>query len=59
MTSNSSAENEVDPLLSEDPFKSEQSQKLFEAIDELRTCGANHEVDLPEVTMCLIDPTTS
>lgn len=43
------SDKEVNPLLNEDPFKSEQSQKLFEAIDELRTCGANHDVDLPEV----------
>jgi len=43
------SDKEVNPLLSEDPFKSEQSQKLFEAIDELRSCGANHDVDLPEV----------
>ena len=49
MATEGSLEKEVNPLLSEDPFKSEQSQKLFEAIDELRTCGANHEVDLPEV----------
>lgn len=40
---------EVQPLLSEDSFQNEQSRRLFEAIDELRSCGANHEIDLPEV----------
>lgn len=37
------------PLLSEDSFQNEESRKLFEAIDELRNCGANHDIDLPEV----------
>lgn len=40
---------EANPLLSEDAFQNKKSQKLFEAIDELRSCGANHEIDLPEV----------
>jgi replicative DNA helicase len=39
----------VNSLLSEDAFQNEQSRRLFEAIDELRGCGANHEIDLPEV----------
>ena len=49
MATDNSSDMDVDPLLSDDPFKSEQSQKLFEAIDELRSCGANHHFDLPEV----------
>lgn len=42
--------SEVRPLLSEDAFQNEQSRRLFEAIDELRSCGANHEIELPEVS---------
>lgn len=39
----------ADTLLSEDAFNNEQSQKLFEVIDELQSCGAKAYVDLPEV----------
>ena len=53
MATDDSSDTVVNPLLSEDPFKSEQSQKLFEAIDELRSCGANHHVDLPEVIVLM------
>lgn len=49
MSSENQVQAETKSLLSEDAFKNEQSQKLFEAIDELRSCGANHEIDLPEV----------
>ena len=38
------------PLLKEDPFRNEKTQRLFEAIDKLRSCGANHDVGLPEVS---------
>lgn len=38
------------PLLSEDPFGSEQSKALFDAIDELRICGAGQDLDLPQVS---------
>ena len=38
------------PLLDEDAFQNEQSRKLFEAVDELRSCGAN-DIDLPEVSL--------
>ena len=41
--------NMADSLLSEDAFNSDQSQKLFEVIDELHSCGAKAYVDLPEV----------
>lgn len=37
-------------LLTEDAFSSERSQKLFEAIYELQSCGANRDIDLPEVS---------
>ena len=37
-------------LLSEDPFGSEQSKALFDAIDELRTCGAGQDLELPQVS---------
>lgn len=36
-------------ILNEDPFRNENTQRLFEAIDELRSCGANQEIGLPEV----------
>jgi hypothetical protein len=39
-------------LLSEDPFGSEQSKALFDAIDELRICGAGQDLDLPQVSHC-------
>ncbi|KAI9786023.1 MAG: hypothetical protein M1816_008175 [Peltula sp. TS41687] len=39
------------PLLNESAFQNEQSKKLFEAIDELRRCGANHDIDLPELVI--------
>lgn len=38
-------------LLTEDAFSSERSQKLFEAIDELQSCGANRDIDLPELVI--------
>lgn len=41
---------ESNTLLNEDPFRNENTQRLFEAIDELRSCGANHDVGLPEVS---------
>lgn len=42
-------------LLDKDAFQNEHSQKLFEAIDELRTCGASRDIELPEVCEpCLV-----
>ncbi|KAI4136224.1 MAG: hypothetical protein LQ341_005770 [Variospora aurantia] len=38
-------------ILNEDPFRNENTQRLFEAIDELRSCGANQEIDLPELVI--------
>ncbi|CZR66635.1 uncharacterized protein PAC_16536 [Phialocephala subalpina] len=38
-------------LLSEDPFGSEQSKALFDAIDELRICGAGQDLDLPQLVI--------
>ncbi|KAL8748334.1 MAG: hypothetical protein Q9184_007384 [Pyrenodesmia sp. 2 TL-2023] len=38
-------------LLNEDPFRNQSTQRLFEAIDELRSCGANHDVGLPELVI--------
>ena len=48
---------EIDKILHEDPFQSPESRKLFEAIDELRSCGANRHIELPEVSqyMCVFD----
>lgn len=42
-----SAKSEM--LLSEDAFNNQHSRELFEAIDELRGCGANQDIELPEV----------
>jgi hypothetical protein len=39
----------VEELLDKDPFGNERSKKLFEAIDELRSCGAGQDIDLPQV----------
>lgn len=53
MSSETFSDMEVNPLLSEDAFKSEESRKLFEAIDELRSCGANYDLKIiPEVSQC-------
>ena len=41
----------AETLLNEDAFKNEHSQKLFQAIDELRNHGAHHEIELPEVSV--------
>lgn len=41
-------------LLTEDAFSSERSQRLFEAIDELQSCGANRDIELPEVSPTVI-----
>ena len=38
------------PLLDEDAFQNEQSRRLFDAIDRLRSCGASQDIALPEVT---------
>ena len=57
MTDQTSSVTATQPLLSEDLFQNEQSRRLFEAIDELRTCGANHDIELPEVRCsCALEP---
>ncbi len=38
-------------LLAEDPFRTEKSKRLFEAIDELRRCGAGQDLELPQVRL--------
>ncbi|KAE9365430.1 P-loop containing nucleoside triphosphate hydrolase protein [Stipitochalara longipes BDJ] len=38
-------------LLSEDPFGSAQSKALFDAIDQLRICGAGQDLDLPQLVI--------
>lgn len=45
-----SSTREGNSLLTEDAFCSERTQKLFEAIDELQSCGAKRDIDLPEVS---------
>jgi len=47
-----SSPTEGSSLLTEDAFCSERSQQLFEAIDELQSCGASRDIDLPEVCKC-------
>jgi hypothetical protein len=46
-------------LLSDDPFRSEQSKLLFDAIDELRICGAGQDLDLPQVSHCDLKTTST
>jgi len=36
-------------LLADDPFVTGESKLLFEAIDELRRCGAGQDLHLPQV----------
>lgn len=36
-----------------DAFQSPRSRELFEAIDELRSCGANRDIELPEVSLII------
>lgn len=49
MTPPDESGQDTNPLLDENAFQNEQSRKLFEAIDELRSCGANNDIELPEV----------
>ena len=49
MTTNGTSKSTGNPLLSEGAFQTEHSRKLFDALDKLRSCGANEHVDLPEV----------
>ena len=53
MTPSNESGRATNPLLDEDAFQNEQSRKLFEAIDELRSCGANNDIELPEVRLVL------
>jgi hypothetical protein len=39
-------------LLAEDPFSSDASKLLFDAVNELRGCGVGQDLDLPQV--CLL-----
>lgn len=50
MTTEAFSTMESNTLLNEDPFCNKYTQRMFEAIDELRGCGASHDIDmLPEV----------
>ncbi|KAL8768241.1 MAG: hypothetical protein Q9209_005471 [Squamulea sp. 1 TL-2023] len=43
---------ESNTFLNEDPFHNEHTQRLFEAIDELRSCGADTDIGcLPELVI--------
>ena len=37
--------------MAENPFESEASQVLFEALDQLHTCNAKHYIDVPQVSL--------
>lgn len=52
--SNESFESAYETLLSEDAYNNEYSRELFEAIDQLRSCGADRDIELPEV--CAVCP---
>ncbi|KAL9600156.1 MAG: hypothetical protein Q9179_003315 [Wetmoreana sp. 5 TL-2023] len=51
MVTGDSSTMESKTLLNDDPFHSTHTQRLFEAIDELRSCGANHDIPLPELVI--------
>ncbi|KFY41097.1 hypothetical protein V494_03202 [Pseudogymnoascus sp. VKM F-4513 (FW-928)] len=42
---------EPETLLHDDPFSSKTSKQLFNAIDELRKCGAGQVLDLPQLVI--------
>lgn len=41
---------EGNPLLRDDAFQNEHSRNLFDAIERLRSCNVNQDLELPEVT---------
>jgi hypothetical protein len=47
---NSETSTHHEDLLSKDPFGSESSKLLFDAIDRLRDCGAGQDLELPQVS---------
>ena len=47
---NSEISGHLDELLDKDPFSTETSKLLFDAIDRLRDCGAGQDLDLPQVS---------
>ena len=47
---------EGNPLLRDDAFQNEHSRNLFDAIEKLRSCDVNQDLELPEVTF--INPPT-
>ena len=48
-SSSASISAEGPTLLNEDAFQNDHSRGMFEAIDEMRSCGANRDIELPEV----------
>ncbi|KAI0481409.1 vacuolar sorting protein VPS1 [Xylaria cf. heliscus] len=40
-----------DDAISENPFDSESSRILFDAVDQLQHCGANRHVDIPQLVI--------
>ena len=42
---------EDNSLLGKDAFQNEQSRNLFDAIEKLRSCNVNQDLELPEVTL--------
>ncbi|KAI0151759.1 vacuolar sorting protein VPS1 [Xylariaceae sp. FL1272] len=38
-------------MITENPFESESSRVLFDAVDELQRCGASHSLDIPQLVI--------
>jgi hypothetical protein len=52
-TNKAEATPKSDLILSEDPFSSETSKQLFDAINERRRCGAGGNLNLPQVRLTI------
>jgi hypothetical protein len=52
-TNKAEATPKPDLILSEDPFSSDASKQLFDAINELRRCGAGVNLNLPQVRLTI------
>ena len=49
---------ECHPILGDDAFQNERSRELFNAVDELKRCGASQEIELPEVDIYSVSNVT-
>lgn len=48
---NVSYEGSTDVALVANPFDSESSRILFDAIDQLQSCDAGQDIDIPQVSL--------